>query len=69
MMTNHKKSKKLKRSKKVPDDVKNINVAASSKSKGGKSEKITSLPRESSTGKACILRVSFCEEATQLSTK
>src|SRR3954465_12094472 len=57
--------RKKKRSKKLKkQDVQTINVGTSSKSRGA-----SSLPREPSTGKACILRVLFCEEATHVIDK
>ena len=58
------KKKKRSRKPRKPQDVQIINVGTSSESKGA-----SSLPREPSTGKACILRVLFCEEATHIIDK
>ncbi|PKK60830.1 hypothetical protein RhiirC2_235568 [Rhizophagus irregularis] len=64
-MSEPRKKKRSKKPKKtVPQDVQTINVGTSSKSRGA-----SSLPREPSSGKACILRVLFCEEATHVINK
>jgi hypothetical protein len=63
-MSEPRKKKRSKKPKKtVPQDVQTINVGTS------KSRRASSLSREPSTGKACILRVLFCEEATHVINK